>query len=216
MGHTSTHFVDTSMQLHCYFAFVLPILEYCSPMWGSAAECHLQLLEHQVYWGARLGPDQSFLLLCHWRCVAGLSMLYEVNVLSNYCLFSELPYASIRVCHTHAVATAHPLEFEVSRSKTSQFARCFLLAQVRIWNDLPYTVFDTGMLEGFKGAVNRRLLPSVVFSFSMVQVLMGLRKQFINNFVFPTLECAAGFNKNNNNNVDFKLGRGYVTLTFLC
>ena len=24
--------------------------------------------------------------------------------------------------------------------------------------------------------------------------LVGLRKQFINNFVFPTLECAAGFN----------------------
>ena len=25
----------------CYFAFVVPILEYCSPVWGSAAECHL-------------------------------------------------------------------------------------------------------------------------------------------------------------------------------
>ena len=38
-------FVDTSVLLRCYFAFVLPILEYCSPGWGSAAECHLQLLE---------------------------------------------------------------------------------------------------------------------------------------------------------------------------
>ena len=26
--------VDTSVLLRCYFAFVLPILEYCSPMWG--------------------------------------------------------------------------------------------------------------------------------------------------------------------------------------
>ena len=25
---------------------------------------------------------------------------------------------------------------------------------------------------------------------------MGLRKQFINNFVFPTWACAAGFNNN--------------------
>ena len=36
--------VDTPVLLRCYNAFVLPILECCSPMWGSAAECHLQLL----------------------------------------------------------------------------------------------------------------------------------------------------------------------------
>ena len=42
-------FEDTSVLLRCYYAFVLPILEYCSPVWGSAAECHLELLERQVY-----------------------------------------------------------------------------------------------------------------------------------------------------------------------
>ena len=31
-------FVDTSVLLRCYFAFVITILEYCSPVWGSAAE----------------------------------------------------------------------------------------------------------------------------------------------------------------------------------
>ena len=30
---------------------------------------------------------------------------------------------------------------------------------------------------------------------------MGLRKQFINNFVFLTWACAAGFNNNNTSNV---------------
>ena len=37
-----------------------------------------------------------------------------------------------------------------------------------------------------------------VFQFSVVQVLVGL-KQFINNFVFDTSACAAGFNDDNNN-----------------
>ena len=32
----------------------------------------------------------------------------------------------------------------------------------------------------------------------MARVLVGLRKQFINHFIFPTRACAAGFNKNNN------------------
>ena len=157
-------FVDTSVLLCCYFAFVLTILEHCSPVWGSAAECHLQLLERQVHSVARLCPDQSFLSLCHRRRVAGLSMLlmvnsYKVNLNFNHCLFSKLPSASSRVRYTRAAAVAHPLEFEVSSCRKSQFARYFLLAHVRLWNDLSCTVFDTGTLDGLKSAVNRRLLP---------------------------------------------------------
>ena len=52
--------------LRWYFAFVLPILGYHSSMWGSAAECHLQLLEHQVYSVSRLCPNQSS-FLCRQR-----------------------------------------------------------------------------------------------------------------------------------------------------
>ena len=80
-------FVDTSVLLRRNFSFVLAIPEYCSPV-ESTAECHLQLLEHQVYSVARLCPDQSFLSLCHRRCVAGLRMLYKVNSNSNHCLSS--------------------------------------------------------------------------------------------------------------------------------
>ena len=88
-------FVDASVLLRCYFAFVLPILEYCSPVWGSAAECHLQLLERHVNSVDRRCPDQSFLSLCH-RCRASrLTMLNKVNSNSNHCLYSELPSASI-------------------------------------------------------------------------------------------------------------------------
>ena len=34
----------------------------------------------------------------------------------------------------------------------------------------------------------------------MTQVLAGLRKQFVNNFVFPIWASAAGLNNKNNNN----------------
>ena len=169
-------------------------------MWESAAECHLQLFERQVYSVARFCPDQSFLSLCHRPRVAGLSMLYKVNSKSNRCLFSKPPAASNRVQHIGAAAAAHPLEFEVSRCRTSQFAKSFLKAQVRLCNDLPGTVFATGTLDGFKGAANRWL-----------QVLVGLRNQFIYNFVFPTWACAAGFNNNNNNN-EFRLSSDVASL----
>ena len=59
-------FVDTTVLLRCYYAFVLPILQYCSPVWGSVARCHLQFPQPQeVYSVARLCPDQTFLSLCH-------------------------------------------------------------------------------------------------------------------------------------------------------
>ena len=47
-------------------------------------------------------PDQSFLSLCHRRRVAGLSMLYKVNVNSYPCLSSEISSATSRVRHTRA------------------------------------------------------------------------------------------------------------------
>ena len=72
-------FVYTSVLLRFNFAFVLPILGYCLPVWRSAVECHLQLPKRQVYSVTKLCPDQCFFLLYHRRNVAGLSMLYKVN-----------------------------------------------------------------------------------------------------------------------------------------
>ena len=41
--------------------------------------------------------------------------------------------------------------------------------------------------------------PELCFlQFSVAQVLVGVRKQFINNIVFHTCACAAGFNNTNN------------------
>ena len=90
-----------------------------------------------------------------------------------------------------AAAAAHPLEFEVSWCKTSQFARRFLPVLTRVWNDLPYTVFDTGSLDGFKGAVNHWLLPWVCFSvFTWRRCLWGRVSNLLKK-CFPIGACAA-------------------------
>ena len=128
------------------------------------------------------------------RHVAALFMLHKVNSNSNHCLFSELTSVAVRARHTWAAAAAHSLKFEVSRCRTSQFTRCVLPVQTRVWNDLPYTVFDTGTLDEFKGAVNRRLLPWVCFfSFSVEHLLEGLRKPFYKQFCFSHLGLCCRF-----------------------
>ena len=42
--------VDTSVLLRCYYAFVLPILEYCSQVWGSATFTFSFLTSRCVRW----------------------------------------------------------------------------------------------------------------------------------------------------------------------
>ena len=113
-------------------------------MWGSAAK---RLLQRQAFSVALKSKVSR-------RCVIDVVWLGFVC-----CLFSEIPSASSRVRHNRAAAAAQPLEFQVSRVRISQFDRSFLPSQFRIYNDLPCTVFDTGKLNGFKGAVNRWLLP---------------------------------------------------------
>ena len=56
-----------------------------------------------------------------------------------------------------------------------------------MWNDLPYNVCDTGTLDGFIGAVERWLLPLLVFSSVFRGVgTCGVAKAICKNFVFPT------------------------------
>ena len=67
-----------------------------------------------------------------------------------------------------------------------------------MWNDLPLSVFDTGSLDEIKGSSKSLVASLSLFQFSVAQVLMGLRKQLIKNFISSSLAWAAGFKNNNN------------------
>ena len=118
--------------------------------WGFAAKCHFQLLERQVYSMARLCPDQSFLVLCHRRRVAGLSMLYRVNS-TRITLFSGLP---------SAVTVRHTLDWSLKYQRVERPNSQGVSCRPRFECGMIFpTMFDTDTLDGFKGAVNRWLLP---------------------------------------------------------
>ena len=174
----------TPVLLRCYYAFVSSILEYCSPMWGSDDECHLRLLERQMYSVARLCHDQSFLSLCHRRHVVGLCMLYKVNSNSNQCLFSEHPSASTELRHTRAAATSHPLEFEESMCWTSNF---------KVFPGGPGSYVEWPSLHvtwhlnfGWVYGSNQPLLaaPSCVFQFFCGVGVCGVEKAMYKEYIF--------------------------------
>ena len=57
-------FHDRSLLGRCFRCFVLPILEYCSAVWCSAADTHLKLLDRAVS-GAQF-PTGVVFECAHW------------------------------------------------------------------------------------------------------------------------------------------------------
>ena len=86
-----------------------------------------------------------------------------------------------------------------------QGVECRNLQGVSCWPRLrcgitfPTLCFTLEHLIGLREQLIVGCFPELVFQFSMVQVLVGLCEQFVNNFVFISWACSAGFNNNNNN-----------------
>ena len=75
----------------CFNSFMLPVLEYASVVWGSAANTHLALLDRIVGRCAYLMNDVVPCNLSNRRSVAGLCMLYKVRERVSHPLFACLP-----------------------------------------------------------------------------------------------------------------------------
>ena len=72
-------FQDRSLLRRCFRRFVLPVLEYCSAVWCSAADTHLKLLD-RAFSGARFLTGGVFECdISHRRSVAVLCMLYKIR-----------------------------------------------------------------------------------------------------------------------------------------
>ena len=72
-------FHDRSLLGRCFRCFVLPVLDYCSAVWCSAADTHLKLLDRAVS-GARFLTGGVFECdISHRRSVAVLCMPYKIR-----------------------------------------------------------------------------------------------------------------------------------------
>ena len=63
----------------CFWGFVLPVLEYCSAVWCSAADTRLKLLDHVVSGPCFLAGGMLNCNLSHRRSVAVLVILTETG-----------------------------------------------------------------------------------------------------------------------------------------
>ena len=142
----------------CFYDFVLPVLEYCSAVWYSAADTHLILLDQVLSGACFIAGGVLNCDLSHCRSVAVLCMLYKIryNPKNPLCGALSVPYVPVRV--TRGALTAHRYTFASPRCRTSQYSRTCIPFSVSLWNDLVDPVFDCVGLAGFKSRSNVFLL----------------------------------------------------------
>ena len=151
-------FHDRSLFGRCFLGFILPVLEYCSAMWCSAADTHLKQLDRAVS-GARVLTGGVFECdIAHRRSVAVLCMLYKIRCFQMHPLNDAQPGPCVPVRFTRRALVAHRYTYAPPHCRTSQYRRTFAPFSVSLWNDLADPIFYGVGLAGFKSRANAFLL----------------------------------------------------------
>ena len=153
-------FGEQEILKNCFNAFILPCFEYCAPVWSSATNSHLNLLDKNIRAIRFLIPDLS-INLWHRRAVSSLCILYKIFHNVNHPLHHELPalYAPRRV--TRGALNANSLAFTPIRCNTNQYSRSFIPNTIDLWNELPSSVVESVDLQSFKLGANAFLMGRV-------------------------------------------------------
>ena len=156
---TMSVFRDVAIVAKCFWAFILPVLEYCSPVWMSAATSHLSLLDRVVSQVSRLSSGSVSCDLWHRRKVASLSVFFKIDSLVDHPVRGLLPAQYVLRRPTSGALAVHSRSFEMPRSRTVQFLHFFVVPScVCLWNGLHESVFADEGVGAFKTSVKRFLL----------------------------------------------------------
>ena len=140
----------------CFRSFVLPLLEYCSPVWMSASARDLSLLDKVARGGRFLFPNTGSYDLDHRRIISCLSIFHKLYFNRELPLSFLVPDPLPLARATRFADRQHQYALSIPRCRTSQFQRSFLQSTVKQWNDLPAEVMHE-VLQTFKRGCNAAL-----------------------------------------------------------
>ena len=119
-------FHDRSLLGRCFRGFVLPVLEYCSAVWCSAADTHLKLLDRAVGGARSLTWGVFECDIAHRRSVAVLCMLYKVRCKAMHPLIGALPGPYVPVRVARGALITHLYTYAPPSCRTSQYSTTFI------------------------------------------------------------------------------------------
>ena len=146
-------FSNDSVVIRSFFAFILPHFEYCSPVWFSAADCHLKLLDRALNSIKFIIPLLSVDIF-HRRLVSALCMLFKIYNNNQHPLFFKLPEQFTPARATRYTLDLNNLAMRRITTSTIQFSRCFIPSLIKTWNRLPNDIVHSHDINTFKSKVN--------------------------------------------------------------
>ena len=99
----------------------MPLFEYCSAVWCSAADPHIRLLDRVVSGASFLTGGVFECDLAHRRSVVVLCMLYKIRCNPMHPLYGALPVPYVPVRVTRFTVIAHWYTYAPPRCRTSQY-----------------------------------------------------------------------------------------------
>ena len=106
--------------------FVLPVLEYCSAVWCSAADTHLKLVDRAVSGTWFLTGGVFECDISHRRSVVVLCMLYKIRCNPVHPLNGAFPGPYVPARVTRGALVAHQYTDAPPRCGTLQYSRTFI------------------------------------------------------------------------------------------
>ena len=127
-------FHDRSLLGRYFRGFVLPVLEYCSAVWCSAADTHLKLLDRAVSGAQFLTGGLFECDISDHRSVAVLCMLYKIRCNQVHPLNGALPGPYVPVQVTCGAMVTHWYTYAPPHCRTLQYSRTFIPISVMVWD----------------------------------------------------------------------------------
>ena len=100
----------------------MPVLEYCSPVWCSAADTNLKLLDSVVSGACFLAGGVLNCNLSHSRSVAMLCMMYKIRCNPKHPLCGDLPVPYVPVRVTRGTLITHRYTYAPPHCRTLRTA----------------------------------------------------------------------------------------------
>ena len=152
----------------------MPVLEYCSEVWCSAAETHLKLQNRVVSGASFLTGGVFDCHLAHRPSVAELCLLYKIRCNPLHPLYGALPVPYVLVRVTRGAVISHRYTYAPPRCRTSQYSTTFISFSVSLWNDLSDRVLDGVGLAGFNSRAMPFYWPSCLLPFCLLLFSLSL------------------------------------------
>lgn len=138
------------------FPLILPLPDYCWPVWSSAAACHLYL--DRAMCNASFLCDGSILGdLGNRRDVKTICMIFKIPCNNFHPIHHSLLGRYVPTRNTRLVSSLHSLSLQLIRCHTSQFQRCSLPNIVHLCILLKEDTFLANDIQSFKSNKNKTL-----------------------------------------------------------